>query len=763
MLRLRHPVSLLFISIFVLLGVLRSYSSPAPIDAAAPDVVFSAIRAEAILRDLLRDNRPHVAGSPANALMRDRIVADLEAAGYAPELQSRFHCNPMFGGCAPVQNIIATKPGSTGKHAVMLTAHYDSVWAGPGAADDGAGTAAVLEIARMAADFPPFENDVIFMISDAEESGLIGAHAFAEHHPLFKKVKAVINLEARGAAGPSAMFETGSGNRSVIRMLSKSVERPVGTSLVYEMYRRMPNDTDYSVYKKRGILGLNFAFAQGVALYHSALDDADHLDLGSLQHHGDNAWGMLKALGERNLNTIYNREDAGYIDLFATRLIHYPVSIAGGLALFLGVWVMLAIGLAFRKEFRYRQLRWGLLAIPLMLLALVIGGYLLSWPLGRWPDLHPLEHPSPWVGRLTLFLMLGLVCYATLKLFSGRVSACAWMILTWALVFVFGLVLASRLPAAVHLAVLPQFMFALGSLVDLVRKKSPAPLLVASVLGFGAAAFISFYHFLMLDVVMNFDRAHLKVLPLWLMALTAMPMLLAFVKNRELTWQPARWLLVALLSGCLVHLFLPGFTPERPRDMTLMYREVEGAEQGHIVLESLHRRPDMRYARSHDFRLLEISNGRLGLEESPARAVPVLQLPGAEATDQRIARSEEGWRRHLRLRLPPGTPLVQLTLPTAAGLQKAWINGVLALDTSLETRHRGPRNALRVIHPPSDVLEIEISTTTGDDLTGAILTWHELPGLLTTPFMGNWPDTAQPAKLGPRAEKIQQLQLVGEG
>jgi hypothetical protein len=54
MLRLRHPLSLLAISVLVLLGVLRSYSSPTPVDAAAPDVVFSAIRAEAILRDLLR-------------------------------------------------------------------------------------------------------------------------------------------------------------------------------------------------------------------------------------------------------------------------------------------------------------------------------------------------------------------------------------------------------------------------------------------------------------------------------------------------------------------------------------------------------------------------------------------------------------------------------------------------------------------------------------------------------------------------------------
>ena len=74
------------------------------------------------------------------------------------DVLSRFHCNPLFGACSPVDNVIAIKPGSEGKNAVMLTAHYDSGWTGPGAADDGAGTAAVLEIARMSENFPPFKN-----------------------------------------------------------------------------------------------------------------------------------------------------------------------------------------------------------------------------------------------------------------------------------------------------------------------------------------------------------------------------------------------------------------------------------------------------------------------------------------------------------------------------------------------------------------------------------------------------------------------------
>jgi hypothetical protein len=761
MLRLRHPVSLLLICALVLLGVLRSYSTPEPLDAGAPDVVFSADRAEAILRDLMPEKRPHVAGSPYNSVIRDRVVAHLEASGYEPEIQSRFHCNPLFGVCSPVENIIAVKPGAVGKYAVLLTAHYDSGWAGPGAADDGAAVAAILEIARMAADFPPFDNDVIFLFSDSEENGMIGAHAFAEHHPLFTRVKAVINLEARGVNGPSAMFETGDGNRSIIRMLSKNVARPVANSLVYELYKQMPNDTDYTVYKRKGVMGVNFAFAQGVALYHSALDDPDHLDPGSLQHHGDNAWGMLEALGERDLGTIYHREDAGYIDLFGTRLAHYPVSIAGGLALVLGVWVMLAIALAFRKEFRYRQLRWGLLAIPLLLAAIVLGGYVLSWPLGRWPDLHPLEHPLPWVGRLTLLLMLLLVIYTTLKLFTGKVSACAWMILAWALMFLLGMVLASRLPTATHIALLPMAMFALGSVIDLLRKKSQAPLLMSSVLGFAAAAYVSFHHFFMLDVVMNFDQSHFKVIPLGLATLLVMPMLLAYVRNRNLGWQPARWLAVAVLAGCLVHLFLPGYTAERPRGMTLMYVEVAGESNGHLVLESLVGRPDRAYANSHDFVDTELNDGRLGSERRPAREVAALDLPGVTVTAGDALPADGGWRRSLRLDFPPGTSFLQLTFPAASGLQKAWVKDIAALDTSLERKQERRLPVVRLVHPPQGPLVIDLLTANAEPFTAAVVTWHELPDVLTAPFMGNWPDDAHPVVYGPRAEKIQQFEVPG--
>jgi hypothetical protein len=757
MLRLRHPISLLLITLLVMLGVLRSHTTPSAVDAGAPDVVFSAVRAEAILRYLLPGNLPHESGSEANRGVRERVIAQFRSFGYQPEIQSRFHCNPQFGSCSPVENVIAVKPGAVGRYAVLVTAHYDSTWAGPGAADDGAGVAALLEIARMSAEFPAFDNDVIFLISDAEENGLIGAHAFAEHHPLFAKVKMVINLEARGVEGPSAMFETGEGNRSVIRMLAKNVKRPVSSSLAYEVYKRMPNDTDYSVYKRRGVMGVNFAFTRGVALYHSALDDPDHLDYGSLQHHGDNAWGMLKAFGERDLTSIYHAEDAGFIDVFGLGLAHYPVSIAGGLALVLGVWVMLAISLAFRKEFRYRQLRWGLIAIPLMLAAIVAGGYLLSWPLGRWPDAHPLEHPYPWVGRCTLFLMAGLVIFSTLKLFSGRVSACAWMVLAWALVFLLGLVLASQMPAAAYLALLPLALFALGSVIDLFRKKSPAPLLMASLFGFATAAFISFYHFFMLNAVMSFDRSVYLVAPLVLACATVMPMLLAYVRNRELSWRPAKWMLVAILAGCLIHLFLPGYTADRPRDMALMYSEVEGDPSGIVALDSVLERPDRAYARSHGFEPLEMNNGSLGSVVRPARKVAALNLPGVAITAGPAVAGQSGWHRRLVLESPLAQRFLQISVAPEAGLRQVWVNGELALDTSIETKRPRQRFSVRLIHPAAGPLDVDILTATPDAFTIAVLTWHDLPGVLTAPFLGNWPDDAQPAYYGPRAEKIQRF------
>ncbi len=69
-------------------------------------------------------------------------------------------------------NVIATRSG--GERQVVVGAHYDSVSAGPGANDNGSGTAVLLELARVTAGRAyPFTLRLIAF--DAEESGLHGS------------------------------------------------------------------------------------------------------------------------------------------------------------------------------------------------------------------------------------------------------------------------------------------------------------------------------------------------------------------------------------------------------------------------------------------------------------------------------------------------------------------------------------------------------------------------------------------------------------
>ena len=82
----------------------------------------------------------------------------------------------------------------------MLAAHYDSVAACPGPSDDGAAVAAMLESVRALLTVDLLRNDLVLLITDGEEDGLLGAAAFAPKYPLADRRAVVLNWEAR--AGP---------------------------------------------------------------------------------------------------------------------------------------------------------------------------------------------------------------------------------------------------------------------------------------------------------------------------------------------------------------------------------------------------------------------------------------------------------------------------------------------------------------------------------------------------------------------------------
>jgi hypothetical protein len=772
---LAHPAMLFSVAILIAGGLAFSMMPPPPRGLEAPPDEFSSERAAVILRGLLAESRPHVAGSPLNRMVAERIVNFLTAAGYEPEIQSLFHCNPTFGTCGQVENIIAVKPGSDGGRAVLVTAHYDSSWSGPGAGDDGAGTAAVLELARMVAEYREFRNDVIFLLTDGEELGLIGAHAFAENHPLFGKVSTVINLEARGVTGPSTMFETGEGNRSLIRVLSKSVEWPVANSLAYEIYKRMPNDSDFSVYRERGAGGLNFAFTGGVALYHSQFDDVNHLDFGSLQHHGQNAWSLIQALADRDIERLQSREDAAYIDVFSLVLWHYPVSIASGLTLVLAVLVLAGIVLRCRREISVSAIVWAIVAQIVVAILLFGGAWLLNWPLGRMVDTHAIEHPMPWVARIGLLSLCGLAIWITGKIFAHRITFGAATLVCWGSFVLLALWLDFNLPAASFLALVPLAAFLIGMLLDLLRWKANNKLVMATLFGFTAAAYMAFYHFYALDVVLPFSQSQFKVLPLLFVVLPFLPPWFGRFDDPIPDWRPAFVIGGMVVAAALLHQLVPGFSEDRPRGMNMVYRQVPGEENALIYLESPQAAVDPVFAEARGFVPMDLPSRFASANVAPYEDRPTMNRPAVRAASLDLPgvsmemaedTSIEGSSLvnpplQLLMQTPPGTEQVVIVFPESVQVLEARIDGVIARDEKSKRRDGRRPRAIQIAYPSGEPHSVDLRLANAGEIEIAVTTRYALPESIVEEYRDNWPRTARQIFHGSRAEVVQEFSLDG--
>lgn len=300
---------------------------PRPVPATAPGPDFSAQRA---LRDVVVvASQPHPLGSPANARVRDYLLKRCHELGLATTVQDTSMLVAKNGQllAGRVQNIIARLPGrQPGGRAVLVLAHYDSQPHAPGAGDDGAGVAAMLETMRALRAGPPLPHDVIWLFSDGEEAGLLGARAYARDTArLRREVGVVLNFEGRGNAGPSLTFEVSPQNGWVMREYARAAPYPIASSLFYEAYRHLPNDTDFTPLRAAGLTGLNFAFVGGYPYYHSPADTPAHLDLGSLQHHGSYMLSLVRHFGSISLART-KAPDETFFNPIGHWLVHYPAA-----------------------------------------------------------------------------------------------------------------------------------------------------------------------------------------------------------------------------------------------------------------------------------------------------------------------------------------------------------------------------------------------------------------------------------------------------
>lgn len=433
------------------LGVM---STPTPLGADAPAERFAAERALPVLERLLADGTPHPIGTAANVAMRERVITELETLGLDVTTQTRLVCMERFAVCGDVVNVMARLPGQVAGPAVLLTAHYDSVGAGPGVSDDLVGVTAVIETARLLIADGPLQNPFIVLLTDGEEVGLLGAEAFT-HHPWFDDVGVVINVEARGTRGQSMMFETNQDNAWLIGAFAKHAPRPVTNSLFYEIYRTLPNDTDFSVYKAAGLNGLNFAYADEVAHYHTPLDDLEHLDPGSLQHQGDNVLAAARALGSADL---VNQPPGNslFMDVMPGTVLRVPESWAVPLAAAcLVAWLVIAAVLVRRRAVTLGRMLIGLLAAALAV-ALAAGmGFGASSAVQALTGLNEPWYASPLPTRVAVWLAALFGVLAVSAVFAKRIGYWGTVVGVWLLWVLLSMATAVTLPGASVVLLVP--------------------------------------------------------------------------------------------------------------------------------------------------------------------------------------------------------------------------------------------------------------------------------------------------------------------
>ncbi len=424
-----------------------------PQPASVPANEFSAERAFSHVERIAE--RPHPVGSDANAEVQEYLLRQLEDLGLRPTVQEATAARPSSDGTATMArmyNIHAQIPGSAPTGHVVLVAHYDSVPNAPGAADDGLGVAAILEIARTLTSGTSPRNDIDIVFTDAEEPILLGAQAFVSADRLDPQRSVVLNLEARGTSGPALMFESSPDNSSVIPALA-SAQRPIAGSGWEACYQLLSNDTDFTVFREAGFAGLNFALMEGSARYHTPEDSPANLEPASLQHMGATVLAATSHFAGQDLGATRG----GPLTYFTVlgQLVHYPQGLAVPLAVLAAVVFAATVLYARRRGARARGVAWAaasFLALQVVTAALGIG----AWQVLRL--LHPGygsfitgdTYRPEWyaAGLLALTAALTVAWYLLMR---RRRTPEELILATWAWFVVLAILSAAFVPGAAYL------------------------------------------------------------------------------------------------------------------------------------------------------------------------------------------------------------------------------------------------------------------------------------------------------------------------
>jgi hypothetical protein len=700
----------------VLVLALVRYGPPAPAARdAAPDL-FSAERAKDVLRELVATGPSRRIGSEANARARALLARHLEALGFTVEIQRSTACS-AHGTCGYVQNVVAHREGSVKEASgILLAAHFDSVPASPGASDDGLGTAALIEVARALGAGRRTKRPLVLLFSDGEEAGLLGAEAFAREHPLAKTVKAAINVDARGSSGPSALFETSDDGAWLVYLAAQHLPRPVTSSLYYEVYRRMPNDTDFTVLRRLAS-GVNFANTARIEHYHTRLDTLETSDPGTLQHHGENVLAMARALDVVDIDAPPPGA-AVWFDVLSFWVPRWPASWNLTIAGFVLAFVVV-------QAVRMYAWGWGLVTGLAQITAAAIAATGIGALLGAGGGTS-----APWFQTLlsaALSLHLAALAASTLvAIFASRTARprSVWAG-TWVLWAGIGLGAAVEAPGASYLFTVPAFAAAFFA---------PLPYRIACAAPSVIAAVVWMPLLVPLYDALGFFAPALLAAPTIVLATTLAPMLVGE------SWKLPLPLAGLALVLAVTAMALPPFSAEHPQRVNVAHQQDD--EGARVLLDtswgpaSFGRAPlPMRNALGSS---VHTGEARLFPSSLPALSANAVRLdvPPPEATV--VATRDNGTRRHVRVRLrsPRGASTLRVAFPEGALVDVTHEGQKAALASS----------SLTLLAVPEGGTEIDIAAPMGPPLEATV---YDLSYDLPTVGLASEVAAARPAAATP--------------
>ncbi|MDN3723169.1 M28 family peptidase [Aequorivita sp. SDUM287046] len=399
-------------------------------DETVPTTKFSVERA---LKPLIEiSKRPHYLGSQGHEEVRNFLISELRNLGLNPHIQEGFSINPESKTLTKPINIIGRIKGSGNGKALLLLAHYDSALVPSfGASDAGSGLVSILESVRAFRESKKIpKNDIIILFSDAEEIGLDGAKLFVNEHPWAKNVGLVLNFEARGTSGPSNMIlETNGGNANLVReFINANPDFPVASSLMYSVYKMLPNDTDSTVFREDGdIPSFFFAFIDSHFNYHTANDTYENLSRNSLAHQGSYLLPLLHYFANADLSDLKAETDDVYVNFPLLKMISYPFSwILPMLVLAVLLLMALIVYGLYRSKLNGKAMALGF--VP-FLLSLIISGLFgfFGWKLllTLYPQYVEIHQGFTYNGHwyIAFFVLLSLaITFGIYKKFSKKFS-----------------------------------------------------------------------------------------------------------------------------------------------------------------------------------------------------------------------------------------------------------------------------------------------------------------------------------------------------